>query len=209
MAKVRKESSPFEAAPAGTHHAVCVAVIDLGTHDREKTDNHGVKRMVPTTEIWVGFELVERKADGTPFVVGRPYTLSLNEKAKLTQVCQALTGGVPAEGEEMIPQEQFPGKSCVISLKHKKEKKNDQERTYVNIDSVSPPMKGQPEFEPASPLIAWELGDPTPEGLFDDLPRIYGVKIEDVIASSQEMQDEGGGEGQELAGVGAGDDSPF
>lgn len=194
MAKIKAEASIFEVPSEGIHPAVVVAVIDLGTHMRDRDEKKdgkatGNKVQKPTVEVFIGFELAERKSDGTPFIVGQPFTLSLAPLATLPKLYKACGLAVPEPGEESIVQEVFAGKRLGLNLSHKQSKdKQGKDRTFVKIEAFLPADKRDEPFEPAFPPVYWELGDELVEDTFAGLPRIFGQRIEDVIADSVEMQ---------------------
>lgn len=89
--KTSNSGGDFEKAPEGMHVARCVRLIDCGTHLDEKW---GKKKRIG----WVFFELpnamMKPNKDGKelPFMVGKRYTLSHNEKALLRQDLESWYG---------------------------------------------------------------------------------------------------------------------
>src|SRR5262249_31703962 len=88
----------FERPPAGTHAAVCVAVVATGTF----TDQYKDQPPRDSEKLYLAWELVDEKmADGrTNFVAGREYTLSLHERSNLGKLIKDWMTKPPQEGEE-------------------------------------------------------------------------------------------------------------
>lgn len=75
-------------APAGTHRAVCIGVIDLGHHE----SNYGGKLKLQP-KVLIQFELVDEPMDdGRPFALSRTFTASLNEKSALRPFLESWRG---------------------------------------------------------------------------------------------------------------------
>ena len=89
-----KGSGDFPQIPPGTKVSRCVRLIDLGTTHNDLYDNDQHK-------IYIGFETPTERStwkdkDGIehegPFIAGKFYTLSLNEKANLRKDLEAWRG---------------------------------------------------------------------------------------------------------------------
>ena len=72
------DSKTYTPAPAGSHQAVCVDVIDKGI--LEVTYAGKTKKQHKVSLAW---QIEELRDDGKRFLVYKRYTLSLNEKATL------------------------------------------------------------------------------------------------------------------------------
>jgi hypothetical protein len=95
MGVVAKSSgTSFKPAPAGTHAAVCVDVID---HGMVETEYNGKKRK--QHKIRIVWQIEEKMEDGRPFIVGRRYTVSLNERASLRKDLETWRGRPFTEDE--------------------------------------------------------------------------------------------------------------
>lgn len=69
----------FQQAPAGTHLARCIGIIDLGTQKSEYQGRANIRR-----QCVVRWELPnELMEDGRPFICSKFYTQSLSEKSNL------------------------------------------------------------------------------------------------------------------------------
>jgi hypothetical protein len=87
MAIIAKAGASFTPAPAGTHTAVCVDVIDHGVI--EVTYKSQLQRQHKITIVW---QIDVNTDDDKPFLVRRRYTCSLNEKATLRRDLESWRG---------------------------------------------------------------------------------------------------------------------
>jgi hypothetical protein len=135
------EKQNYAPAPEGTHHAVCVDVIDLGMKPnpfKPGTEQH---------KINVAWQINELRDDGKRFVVYKRYTLSLNEKATLRKDLESWRGRAFTRDEEMgFDVESVIGANCLLNVKHNPSA--DGTRTYANVLAVMPLMKGMPKIAP-------------------------------------------------------------
>lgn len=137
----------FELPPAGTHHAVCYRVIDLGTQDSvfsgEVTRKH---------KILISWELPdERMSDGRPFAISQRYTWSMSEKAALRRDLESWRGRKFAEkdfGPGGFDIKSILGVNCLLTIVH--QAKNG--KTYANISSIARLMKGMETRAPSNPI---------------------------------------------------------
>ncbi len=129
----------FQPAPAGTYRAVCVDVIDKGIV--EVTYQGKTKRQHKVSVAWL---IDEKRDDGKPYLVFKRYTLSLNEKATLRKDLESWRGKAFTRDEEMgFDVEAVLGANCLLNVQH--QKKGD--KTYANVVSVMPLMKGMPPID--------------------------------------------------------------
>ena len=185
----------FVKAPAGTHAARCYQVIDLGTQKGEYKGKPTYKH-----KVLIVFELVdELMEDGRPFSVSGKYTLSLSQKGNLRPLLESWRG-VPFTEEEAqgFDIEVLLGKTCLLTAVHNVVG----DKTYVNIASISKPMKGM-EIKPGvNPLVAFSL-----ETDLDKLPSLPEW-IQKMIGQSVEMN-KGHQEESENPAANNLDDIPF
>jgi hypothetical protein len=134
------DSKMFTPAPEGVHQAVCVDVIDRGwlpNQFKPGTEQHKVD---------LAWQINELRDDGERFVVYKRYTLSLNEKATLRHDLESWRGRPFTREEEMgFDVETIIGANCLINVQHKPSK--DGSRTYANVMSVMPLIKGMPKMQ--------------------------------------------------------------
>lgn len=194
--------------PAGPHHAHCVAMIDMGSHEEEvkdeKTDANGQKtttsKMKTFRKLFLAFELAPL-GDGSkvPIVIGRPFNLGFTTKSALRLFLESWRGKKYNEGEK-AKLDKLLGMACLVTIKHT----TSGERTFAKIDGVSMPMRGTDGKPVALPKpthqpIAYEIAPgPLPE--LGWLPWSFGEKVADVIQRSPEwksMHGQGGSGGQQ------------
>lgn len=107
----------YQQPPIGTHLAICVKLIDIGTQKGEYQGQATYKR-----QVIIGWELpnelmTEGESAGKPFTVSKFYTASLSEKANLRKDLANW------RGRDFTPQElggfaakNILGKACMLSL---------------------------------------------------------------------------------------------
>lgn len=136
IATAGSESANFTPAPAGTHQAVCVDVIDIGMKPN---------KFKPGTEqhkIDIAWQIDELRDDGKRFVLYKRYTLSLHEKAVLRHDLESWRGKPFTRDEEMgFDVESVIGANCLISVQQKPSDK-DPSKVFANVVSVMPLLKG-------------------------------------------------------------------
>ncbi len=192
-------NSPFRGAPVkdqgeyktenpseDTHDARIVALIDLGTH-KESFQGGDEKEK---HQCLVAFELDEEMTGmrGVNHVVAVRYTMSFNEKASLRQLAEAVLNDGKKYSEADIDYELLLGQPCTVQISHVKKQTEKGERTYGRVGMIAAVPKKHRErmFRPKRTLSTWYVGDDR-SLLPDWLPRIYGEKVEDVIARCLEL----------------------
>lgn len=140
----------FTPAPAGTHQAVCVDVIDKGQQPNP------FKPGTTQAKIDIAWQIAETRDDGKPYLVYKRYTLSLNEKASLRHDLESWRGrAFTPEEERRFDVETVIGANCLVSIQHNS--KGD--RTYANVMSVMPLLKGMPKMVAADYIRVCERED--------------------------------------------------
>ena len=133
-----------ELCPAGTHSAICFSISDLGLQKEQVLDKTGKKVDKISHKVILAFEIDERmKQEGLlnnkRFVVSRKFTLSLHEKSALRPVLESWRGkAFTKEEEDYFDIEKLVGVPCLINIVYN----ISDGKTYSNIGSVSPLMKG-------------------------------------------------------------------
>ena len=126
----------FQPAPAGVHQAVCVDVVDLGVLD---VTWQGVTKK--QHKVNIAWQIAEDRDDGKPFLVFKRYTLSLHEKAGLRKDLESWLGRKFGRDDEMgFDVESMIGRNCLLNITHNTP--SGGEKTYANVASVNPLMKG-------------------------------------------------------------------
>lgn len=135
------ESRSFTPAPAGTHQAVCVDVIDKGMQDTKFGQKHKVD---------LAWQIGERRDDGKPYLVFKRYTLSINEKANLRKDLESWRGKAFTRDEEMqFDVESVLGANCLVNVQHNQ----NGDKTYANVVAVMALPKGMPKLMPDSDYV--------------------------------------------------------
>jgi hypothetical protein len=135
------DSKTFTPAPEGTHQAVCVDVIDKGMLPN-KFKEGALQRKVD-----IAWEIDEVRDDGKRFVVYKRYTLSLNEKANLRHDLESWRGRAFTFDELAgFDVETVKAANCLVNIQHKKSQ--DGSRTYANVISIAPLIKGMKKIAP-------------------------------------------------------------
>jgi hypothetical protein len=133
----------YTPAPAGVHQAVCVDVIDKGMVETKGFDGGAPKKKHMISVAW---QINEPRDDGKRHVIYRRYTLSLNEKASLRRDLESWRGRPFTREEEMgFDVEKLIGANCLLNVTHKQAG----DRTYANVVSIMPLVKGMPKMEAA------------------------------------------------------------
>ena len=186
IASSSSPSSNFKPVPAGMHLARCYRIIDLGTQTStyQGKTNHLHK-------ILVGFEVHGEDADGTPtrtdegkpMIIGKQYTLSLNEKANLRADLASWRGRDFTDEEARgFDLKNILGHWAMISVTTSARDGKE----YTNISNVNPvptaiKKAGLPEGE--NDLVYWSIS----EGSLEELEK-FGRGIHEKIKGSPEFQ---------------------
>lgn len=161
--------------PVANYPARLVQLIDLGLQAQKPFKG---KDKPPINMIRTTYELVTEfcvDEDGNP-EVDRPrwigeefpfYNLEA-EKAKSTQRYNGLDPAGEAEGDWS----KLIGAPCTLTVVHNK----NGDKTYANIGSVAPPMKGFDVPELVNEPLVWSLDDPDIE-VFNKFPEFLQDKI--------------------------------
>lgn len=167
MGIVAKSGAAYPLAPAGTHAAVCVDVIDLGIlkvafGGKEKQQH----------KIAIVWQIDEVRDDGKPHTIRKRYTLSLHQKASLRKDLESWRGKAFTEVElQGFDLECLLSVSCLLSVIHA----SSDGSTFANIASI---MKLPKAMEPVKvrdyvrvcdrePDDQGSGGPPPPQGGYD------------------------------------------
>ena len=198
--KLPEQSSggSFEKCPAGNHLAVCFEVIDLGTQETNFNGEKGEKH-----QIWIGWETpMETMDDGRPFVIGRRYTLSSDERSTLRKHLESWRGrSFTDEDFGNFDIAAVIGKGCFLNVVHKE--KGD--RTYANIESVAALPKGTQTPELVNDPVQIDLDESFNVDAFNNL----SDRMQETIAASPEYQSLTGKKPQPSVVGGEAEETPF
>ncbi len=173
MPIAKETSAPRDPIPEGMYHAICYAVIDLGTQPPmpnslyKKTDR----------KVMFCFEFPEeRSTDGQyPRAATKEFTLSLHEKAGLRKFLVAWRGKqFTADELKGFDLKNVLGVNAMINIVH-----ND--RGYETIASCTPLMKGMPKRQPENDVTLYDIEDAV-------IPATVPEWVRKKIAVSEEMR---------------------
>lgn len=173
-----------ELIPAGNYVARCYQMIHIGT-----VPENYQGEMKEQNKVRIGWELptelkVFKEENGEqPLIIGKEYTLSMNEKANLRKMLASWRGKDFSEDEaRKFDITVLIGKPCMLNIIHKPGVK-DPSMIYEEIGSISPMPKGFvcPEQINATQLLTYEEWD---EAIFNSLPDF----IKDKIKKSNEYK---------------------
>lgn len=172
----------FELCPEGVTISRCYRIIDLGT---QAVEHKGVKKF--KRQILVNWETSNLASEGEhagkPLMVGKKYTLSLDEKANLRKDLQAWRGRAFTEAELAgFDISALLTKPVMLNIVHSDDKK------YANISSMMPLPGGMKAPELANPAVLFSLND-FDQAVFDGLSD--GLKA--IIQKSPEYAEAVGG----------------
>ena len=162
MAGKIPQGSRRELAPEGTHNAVCIQVIDLGTQPSEKW---GDKR-----KVQLAWQLVDEETkEGKAVVTYKRYTFSSSPKSSLMIDLKAWMG-IKGRDFEM---DNCLGKPCLLTIEHSETENG----TYDNVTNLSGLPKGVKVKKHTEPLKSLYLDSEFDKDVFEDLPDFLQAKI--------------------------------
>jgi hypothetical protein len=146
----KTNSTDFTPAPAGTHIAMCVRVIDLGT---QTVDWQGTSKL--QRKIMIVWELPAEVMDnGKPYLHSQRYTFSSNEKSTLRKHLEGWRGKKFSDAElSTFDLKSVLGKACSLIVSHSARG----DKIYANTDGIGPLPKGVPAPEPVNPITYFSL----------------------------------------------------
>jgi len=179
----------FEKAPAGTHPAVLVAIIDLGEQWVEPFGNakpgDGQKQEVAKwkRQLYYVYELVTKKRTQGPgnHLIAIDLNFSMNEKAKMRKWVEARTGVKIKDGAEYDVTQEL-GQPVLLTVEMKGE--------YPRIGGVTGIPEGYTVPPPSVKPVAWVLDPAKLADIPPWVPYLYGRKIADVVRDSRQIKGE-------------------
>lgn len=174
-----ENSAPdFAPAPAGVWPGRLYRLIDLGTVRGEYQGKPTSSR-----KVLFSFELLDPEAiteDGKPAAVHRRFTLSLGKKSALRAFLEAWRGRPFSEDElRGFDLTRVMGIGALLNITH--EIKGD--RTFAQIQSISPPPKGYTIPPAVNPPLTFDCDNPDP-----DVLEQLGKGLREQIEASPEYQ---------------------
>lgn len=163
----------FQVAPAGTHLARCIKLIDLGTQYSE-VFHESYHRCLLSWEL-PEEEITEGQYSGQPFVVSKEYTLSLGSKANLRKDLQSWRGREftkeELDGFDLV---NILDKTCMLSIVHTTSKSSG--KIWPSITAITAPPKSAVVPPRVNPIVTFFIDDWNQLD-FNELPRWIAEKI--------------------------------
>ena len=165
IVKQKERELPSE----GTHDAVLVHLIDLGTSEDKLFGT--IKR-----DALMGFELQGRTSEGKRHIVSGFFDQTMNPKSKLFKTVVAWQGRMSKAEAKEFDLETLLGKSAVLNIQHT-------DSGNAKICSIAPTAPNAEELEPESEIFSFWLDDfPDNQEIFEGLSDF----AKDRIKSSKE-----------------------
>jgi len=168
--------STYEPVPAGTYIARCFSMVHIGTVMEQFQGESKLQNKVRISwELPTETKVFKEERGEEPYTLGKEFTLSLNEKATLRKFLESWRGKAFTEEEaKSFDISALLGKPCMLNVIHKVSQKSG--KTYAEIASVSPMMKGITCPEQVSPTFVFGY-DPFEEWRFNELPEYLKDKV--------------------------------
>ncbi|UWT37928.1 hypothetical protein [Neisseria gonorrhoeae] len=154
-----KDESNFKPCPAGSHHATCIRIIDLGTQLVEYQNEQ--KRQHKILVQW------EIDPEGDPEMLMSDGSLPHQPPIHRQPAQQKPTGNRPQKlarkglytgRTRQLRLRNILGKPCLLSIAH--QESSDGKTTYANISAISNKMKSYTPKQPDNAVFAFDLSDP-------------------------------------------------
>lgn len=150
----------FELLPAGMHHGVNYAVIDIGTQPQHDPKYPKRRKVIfiwelPKERITITKDGVEKNL---PRAISREFTLSLSKKSNLRPALESWRGRGFTEAElDGWDVSKVAGANCLLNVVHEKNTKGD--KTYANVAGINPLMKDMVKLKPENPIVTFALDE--------------------------------------------------
>lgn len=170
-----------EVPPAGSHPAVLVAIVDLGTH----TETYKDQAAKSIRKVLLCWELTDEKVAGKKdenHLVCKDFSLTFGTKSGLRKIVEGWRGKAFAEGED-FDLGKLLGKECMLTISIGTSSKGNE---YAKIESVSPKPKGMTVPPAQRKPLLFEVGQDTAQ--LEWIPYLYGEAVATVIGRSHEAR---------------------
>jgi hypothetical protein len=175
----------FTPVPSGSHIAICHIVADLGLQPGSAMYPGDKRKVYLRFEIpseRVSYKLDGREVEG-PATISAEFTASMNEKATLRKFIEGWRGRQFSDDEAAkFDVSKLLGMAALISVKETQ--KGD--KTYSNIASASPLIKGMVPPNPENELLLYT--SESPDAVFNKLPKRVKEKIQGAVQPRSENQ---------------------
>jgi hypothetical protein len=187
MPKATSKGGDFTPVPAGIHHGVCYAVIDLGTQPSTM--------YAPSRKVLLIWELPHERGDfkdqtgaikDLPRVISKEYTLSTGTKSNLRKELESWRGRpFTAEEAQEFEVGNLVGKNCQLNVAHRPSK--DGTKTYANVISIVPLAKGTKAMQPENEIMVYDLPSDGPITFPPSMPEWIQNKIKNSEEYSESV----------------------
>lgn len=162
----------FEQAPAGSHIARCVRLIDLGTQFGEYQGKPNAARKIVISWELPQALMTEGTFAGQPFIVGKWYTASIGEKANLRKDLVNWRGREFTDDElKGFDIKKLLGVPCLLSL-------TPNEKNKVRVTGIMKPPQGTQCPAQINPSLYFSLErDEFSQATFDGLSEYWQTEI--------------------------------
>lgn len=167
MSLTVSEGGTFTLAPAGTHVAICIGCVDLGTQPTSFKDAAGNPKTAKKVRIM--WELCdERRTDnGQLLTTGASYTAGLNEKASLRKQLESWRGRPFTQAElEKFDLVNIVGKPCQLTIIHEPKPAGG---TRDKISGITPLHKSMMAPKQVNPSVIFDI-DKWDDAVYAKLP---------------------------------------
>lgn len=174
---IKNETKPKELLPAGSYLARAYSIVDLGTQHNPAFNNDSRKIRI-TWELPTEMRTFTEEKGSQPMVLGKKFTLSLNEKATLRKFLAGWRGkDLTKEELQNFDITSLLWVTCILAVGV--DKYEDVE--YNCINSASPLMKGQECPAQINPSFELSLYEGFTWEKFDSLPQFTADTIQKSI----------------------------
>ena len=182
MPIIATEGQKRDPVPEGVHHAVCYAVVDLGTQpplpgSQFSKRQHKILVMFELPEERITYQREGVEMEG-PRAISKDFALSLHEKAKLRAFLVSWRGRqfTPTELEG-FDLKNVLGVNCFLNVVHNA-------KGYADIATIMP-LKGANKMSPKNEVTYFALNELSKT---DPLPNTLPQWVRDRIERSDEWQ---------------------
>lgn len=169
--------APKTPAPAGTHLARCVRVIDLGTQN--DTFNGKPKQSEKVMLCWelpTKLHVFDEEKGPEPYLLSKEYTWFLGDSSNLTKDLTSWKGEKMSEAvKKTFKITNLIGKTCLLGVAHKQKEGDD--RVFANVTSILPMVEGMECPKQVTESIIYDVRQGR-DATFAKLPAWIQKKIE-------------------------------
>ena len=172
----------YDPVPEGNHVARVYQLIEIGHILIEWEGQEKIQRKVSIGwEFPLETKVFKEENGEQPYVKSREYTYGYSEKGNLLPVVEGIMGRKLTDNEKLLDFDllKIVGKPCMVNIVHTIKG----EKTYANIETVTPLPKGVTCPAPVNPEFVL-IYDPFDEEKYNTLPEF----IKEKMKSSEEFQ---------------------